>query len=197
MKKKKLSLIFNILIVIGGLLGIILQLSKGGVDLIYYTNLSNIFAMIVSILFIIFYKSKKEFIKDLRFMATSCLTVTFLVVLLVLSPMYGFNYKLLMFTNVFFLFHTLCPLLSIISYLFFEERSKKLDLGFLFTLIYGVIVITLNIFRAIEGPYPFLKLYEQSIVVSVFWFIAITGGSYLIGIILDTLKTKIEKKKLN
>jgi hypothetical protein len=197
MKKKNLSLIFNILIVIGGLLGIILQLSKGGVDLIYYTNLSNIFAMIVSILFIIFYKSKKEFIKDLRFMATSCLTVTFLVVLLVLSPMYGFNYKLLMFTNVFFLFHTLCPLLSIISYLFFEERSKKLYLGFLFTLIYGVIVITLNIFRAIEGPYPFLKLYEQSIVVSVFWFIAITGGSYLIGIILDTLKTKIEKKKLN
>ena len=171
MKSQRMALIFNILLIISEIVGLVWSFIMSGVDLIYYTNLSNIFALIVGVLFIIFYNKKKEFIKDLRFMCTSCLTVTFLVVIFILCPMYRFNYKLLMFTNVFFIFHTLCPLLSIISYILFEERSKKVYLGFLFTILYGVVLVILNWFNIVSGPYPFLKVHNQSILMTFVWFI--------------------------
>lgn len=193
MKKNTLAIIFNILIVISGLIGIILSIVKGGIDFKYYTNLSNVFAIIISILFLIFNK-KKSFIKDLRFISTSCLAVTFLVVLFILTPMYNFNYKLLMFTDVFFLFHTVCPLLSIISYICFEEKSNKVYMGFLFTLIYGIIMIVLNILNIVNGPYPFLMVYKQGIIMSIIWSVLIIGGSYVISILLNLLNTKIQKR---
>ncbi len=193
MKNSKLALIFNILLIISELIGFIWSFVKDGVDLIYYTNLSNLFALIVSVLFVIFYKKKSNLIKDLRFMSTSCLTVTFLVVIFILSPMFGFNYKLLMFTNVFFIFHTLCPLLSIISYILFEEKSNKLYLGFLFTIAYAIILLILNYFRIVSGPYPFLLVHKQSIFMSIFWFVLIVGGSYMISILLNYLNTKLKR----
>jgi len=193
MKNKKMALIFNALLVISEVVGLIWTSILSKVDLIYYTNLSNIFALIVGVLFIIFYNKKNDFIKDLRFMSTSCLTVTFLVVIFILCPMYHFNYKLLMFTNVFFIFHTLCPLLSIISYILFEERSNKVYLGFLFTLVYGIILLVLNYFNIVSGPYPFLKVHNQSIIMTIIWSISIIGSSYLISILLNTLNKKLKR----
>ncbi len=193
MKKNTLAIIFNVLIVLCGIIGLIISINKENISLIYYTNLSNLFALIVSILFLIFNK-KSKIIKDLRFMSTSCLSVTFLVVLFILAPMYNFNYKLLMFTDIFFLFHTLCPLLSIISYICFEEKSNKVYMGFLFTLVYGIIMIILNIFRVVSGPYPFLMVYKQGVLMSIIWFILIVGGSYAISLLLNLLNTKIQKR---
>ena len=126
MKKKKIALILNIIIVLLELLGFGYTLSnEHHIAIEYYTNDSNIITLIGSLLFIVFYKRKKEFVKDIRFLSTILLTVTFLVVVFILCPMYNFNYKLLMFTNSFFIYHTLCPIISFISYIFFEEGSKK------------------------------------------------------------------------
>ena len=193
MKNKKIALILNVILVISELIAIVLLLFKGGIDLIYYTNLSNILALIVSVLFIINYKKKSKLINDLRFMSTSCLMVTFLVVLFILSPMYQFNYKLLMFTDVFFILHTLCPLLSIISYIFFEDGSKKKYLGFAFTLFYGIVLIILNALRIVNGPYPFLMVYKQGIIMSIVWFILIIGGCYIISLLLSYLNKKLKR----
>lgn len=194
MSKKKLALVINIAIVL-------LELFAFGrnifvdhaVAIEYYTNDSNIIALISSILFIVFYNKNKELVKDIRFIATSCLTVTFLVVIFILCPMYNFNYKLLMFTDNFLILHTIVPILSIISYVALEDRSSKNYLCLLFTLIYGVILITLNILSIVDGPYPFLRINNQSPLMSILWVIIIMGGSYVIGILLNKLNKKMSK----
>lgn len=196
MSKKKLALIINIFI-------LVLELFAFGKNIFiehsiaieYYTNDSNIIALISSLLFIIFYKKEKEIIKDIRFIATSCLTVTFLVVIFILCPMYNFNYKLLMFTDNFFIFHTLVPILSIFSYITLEDRSNKNYLCLVFTIIYSIILVTLNILNIVDGPYPFLKVTNQSIFTTLLWGIIIIGGSYIIGILLNFLNKKLKNKR--
>ena len=186
MKNKKMSIKLNIVIILLEILGFSLSIIKyHHIAIEYYTNQSNLIALFTSILFVIFYKSKSRIINDLRFITTSTLTLTFLVVLFILTPMYNYNYKLLMFTEEFCIFHTIVPIISLISYLFYERRSKKDYLGFLYTIIYCFIFVQLNICGVISGPYPFLKVKEQSIIISIIWFIIIVGGSYLIGYLIN------------
>lgn len=194
MSKKKLALIINIVIIIVELLAFGKNLLvEHNIAIEYYTNDSNILALISSILFIIFYNKNKEFVKDIRFIATSCLTVTLLVVIFILSPMYEFNYKLLMFTDNFFILHTLAPILSIISYVALEDRSNKNYLCLAFTTLYAIIMIVLNVLNIVDGPYPFLKINTQDILVSLLWGIIIIGGSYLISLCLNVLNKKIKR----
>lgn len=194
MSKKKLALIINIIIIIVELLAFGKNLLVDhNIAIEYYTNDSNILALISSILFIIFYNKNKEFVKDIRFIATSCLTVTLLVVIFILSPMYEFNYKLLMFTDNFFILHTLAPILSIISYVALEDRSNKNYLCLAFTTLYAIIMIVLNVLNIVDGPYPFLKVNTQDILVSLLWGIIIIGGSYLISLCLNLLNKKIKR----
>ena len=126
MSKKKIALIVNIIILVLELVGFGRSLFvEHNIAIEYYTNDSNIIALISSLLFIIFYSKDREFIKDIRLVATCCLTVTLLVVIFILAPMYNFNYKLLMFTDNFLIFHTIVPILSIVSYIALEDKSKK------------------------------------------------------------------------
>lgn len=193
MSKKRLALIVNIII-------LVLELISFGKNIFidhniaieYYTNDSNIIAIISSILFIIFYKQNKEFVKDIRFVATSCLTVTFLVVIFILTPMYDFNYKLLMFTDNFLIFHTIVPILSIFSYIALEDRSDKDYLCLIFTVIYAIALVLLNVLNVVDGPYPFLKVNTQDLLVTLLWGIIIIGGSYVIGITLNFLNKKLK-----
>ena len=157
MSKKKLALIINIIIIIVELLAFGKNLLvEHNIAIEYYTNDSNILALISSILFIIFYNKNKEFVKDIRFIATSCLTVTLLVVIFILSPMYEFNYKLLMFTDNFFILHTLAPILSIISYVALEDRSNKNYLCLAFTTLYAIIMIVLNVLNECQKRLNFV-----------------------------------------
>ena len=196
MSKKKLALIINIIILLTELFAFGRSIVVDhGIDLEYYTNDSNIIALISSLLFIIFYNKDKEFVKDIRFIATSCLTVTFLVVIFILCPMYDFNYKLLMFTDNFFVFHTLVPILSIFSYIALEDRSKKNYLCLLFTIIYAITIIPLNILKIVDGPYPFLKINDQGVIPTLLWGLLIIGGNYLLGILLNILNKKIKGAK--
>ncbi len=193
MSKRKIALIVNIVI-------LVLELIAFGRNIFvdhaiaveYYTNDSNIIALISSLLFIVFYKKEKEFVKDIRFVATSCLAVTFIVVIFILTPMYDFNYKLLMFTDNFLIFHTLVPILSIVSYITFENRSEKDYLCLIFTIIYSIILVLLNVLNVVDGPYPFLKVNAQDILVTLLWGIIIIGGSYGIGLTLNFLNKKLK-----
>ncbi len=195
MNKRKLSYITNSLLCILEAITLIMYMKNNHtLSLEYYTMDSNLLTLLSSFLFIIFYKKKSEFVKDFRFITTCCLTVTFLVVLLILAPMLNFNYKGLLLENELLFLHTICPLLSIMSYVFFEEKSNKNYLGIAFTILYSLILIPLNILGLMSGPYPFLKVREQSIGMSLIWGIIIIGGSYLIGIGLNAMN-KIYNKK--
>ncbi len=191
MNKEKIALWLNIILILSELVGFIWTIKiYHSISIEYYTNDSNLLALFSSVLFVIFYKKEKEFVKDLRFITTACLTITFLVVIFILAPMYDNNYKLLMFTNIFFIFHTLCPILSMISYFFFEKGSKKKHTPLIATAIYGVILIILNIFRVVNGPYPFLQIYDSNIVKSIILMILILAISEGIGIEIYYLKNK-------
>lgn len=194
MNKKKIALIINVIILVLTSLSFAKTFfQEHSIAVEYYTNDSNILALISSLLFIIFYKKEKNFVKDIRFLATSCLTVTFLVVIFVLCPMYNFNYKLLMFTDIYLVFHTIVPILSIFSYIVLENGSSKKYLCLIFTMIYAIILIILNILNLIKGPYPFLMVTTQNPLVTILWGIIIIGGSHIIEILVNRLNKKIKK----
>ena len=196
--RKKLSLIFNILIIVFEIIGFVVTLIKNGrIGIEYYTEESNILMLITSIVFVIYILFNKKipyYLKLLKYISTICLTVTFLVVILVLAPMYNFNYGYLLLRNELLYHHLLCPLLSIITFIYFDDIKNytKLDnlLASLVTLIYGIVLIILNILKVVDGPYPFLQVYRQPVIVSIIWAVTILGIAYLLALILRILNNR-------
>lgn len=157
----------------------------------YYTNLSNLFALIASALFIIFFRNNYEWVKGLRLIATVMLAVTLIVVITILIPSNGFVKMVLRGQLMFF--HVLCPIISIISFVFFESIPKLPTywsyIAVIPTILYGAIAIILNIKKVWDGPYPFLKVYKQPIYMSIIWAVVIMGGAFGIGALLRYLNS--------
>ncbi len=57
-------------------------------------------------------------------------------------------------------------------------------------ILYGAILIILNIFDVVSGPYPFLKIKEQPVLSSVVWSILLIGLTYVITITLRKLRNR-------
>ena len=203
MNRKKLSLILNLSIVLLESIGLVVALiTTGKISYEYYTEDSNILTLFSSLLFIIYLLkgSVPKWVQLFKYMTTICLTVTFLVVIFILAPMYNFAYSYLLLHNSLLFQHLLCPIISIITFLFFDKidvlKIKDSFIGISLTCLYAVILITLNILKLINGPYPFLMVYNQSIFMSLFWFITIIGLSYLIAFILRKLYIKLNKNMI-
>ena len=152
MKRIKTSLILNIiitfLIILAStfmFLGIkfmpgktLLEVSKIGM-LKFYTADSNILMGVASLIFAIYeIKLLKKKVKKIpksiyifKFIATSAITLTFLVTAIFLAPLYGFD-RLYNNNNLFF--HLIIPVLSIITYIFYEKHENKYSYA-----IYGLI----------------------------------------------------------
>lgn len=200
MNNKK-SLIFNLLIVVLEIIGLIVTLFYNNrISYEYYTEDSNILALFSSLLFVIFLLKGKipKWVQLFKYMTTICLTVTFLVVIFILAPMYNFAYNYLLFHNSLLYQHLLCPILSIITFLFFDDIDvlgvRENFFGIFLTILYAVILIVLNIMELVVGPYPFLMVRNQSLFMSIVWFVLIIGLAYLIAFILRKLYVKIRNK---
>lgn len=163
MERKELiiSMMMNILIFIMAMLGTIFSvtgftfmantelLATPGVSVFkYYTVDSNVFVGLASLVLIVYeylYLNKK--VKEIpncvyliKYVGTVAVTLTFLVTLLYLSPLYGKDF-LFLYQNSNFFFHLVIPILSFGSFVLFE----KTDLNFKYTLggisttlVYGV-----------------------------------------------------------
>lgn len=198
MNKRKIAILLNIIIIIFEIIALIISHKTGGLyNIIYYTQESNILALISSIIILIYLIKNKKFSRILsifRFISIVSMSVTFLVVIFVLAPMYEFNYYWLLFVGASLYMHLLCPLIGFISFVFFEKHklNNKKDVlrGIYFTFIYAVIAIVLNVLKVIEGPYPFLYVYKNSLIMSIFYFVLILGSSYLISLGLLKIKNK-------
>lgn len=196
--KKKMSLVLNLLIVIFEIIGLMITFNLNHrIAIEYYTEDSNILALFSSLLFVIYLirnKNIPRWLELFKYMTTICLTVTFLVVIFILAPMYNFNYYYMLFYNNLIFQHLLCPIISIITFIFFDNLSiidkKDSLIGITLTLLYAFVLIILNVFKLIEGPYPFLMVYNQTIYMSIVWFILIIGLSYLISLFLKKLCLK-------
>lgn len=65
------------------------------------------------------------------------------------------------------------------------------------TACYAVIMIVLNILHMVDGPYPYLRVYNQPVYMSVLWCFIILGGAYAIARILLFLNRRIMKGEKN
>ncbi len=141
-------------------------------------------------------------IQRLKYMATSAVSLTFLVVVFILIPLAGWDSAVdKLFVEAKLYHHFLCPLLAFFSFIFFEKnpklRFKDTAYALIPTVIYAVVLTLLNIFKVVEGPYPYFKVYEQSVFMSCVWFVAILGIAYgiCVGVFFLNRISKIRSEK--
>ncbi len=133
----------------------------------------------------------------LKYAAVCCLSVTFLVVVLVLAPMSGGAYGVMLLSGTMLYHHLLCPLAAFLGFMLFEKRPalRRIDalLPTLLTLVYAVVLTALNIARVLDGPYPFLRVYAQSVHASILWALAILGGAEMLAWGVFALHSRIHR----
>ena len=156
-KNDKTLLILNIIMIILEIAGLITTLiTLGNIELQYYTECSNILMLITSSIYTYYLLNNKnipKWLEILYHMAVLGLTITFLVVILILAPMYNFIYGWLLFSGAMLYYHTLCPILAIITYIFFADNhlnKHEIIYTMLFTIIYSVVIIICNICHIIN-----------------------------------------------
>ena len=200
-KKVGIAYILNVILFIFGVVGLVITLRSMAIEemFTYYTQDSNIFSMCISGIYL-FYRKKDipKWLKGIRYAATVSLMLTFIVVVLVLGPMYGPEwYPWLFFHGANIFYHVLCPIISLISFVLFEKGDvlvmKDTVIAFLPTLIYAIVMVILNISKVVHGPYPFLYVYEQPIYMSIVWGIVIPGIAWIIAIIIRLVKNRMYK----
>ncbi len=191
MKKNRLKiyLVFNIIIAILESIGLTMAtLNRRETTFQYYTQLSNLFLLITSIINAVFavrvLAGKKKVMPRianlLSYSAICTTTVTLFVVLFVLSWMAGDLVWILTSGSMIYT-HTLCPILAIIMFTCFapERLGKRAALFALMpTIAYAIVAMIMNIARLWYGPYPFLLVYEQPVWASIAWSIGILTGAY-------------------
>jgi hypothetical protein len=205
MKKLRIYLALNIIIVILETIGLSMAIANRRESAFqYYTQLSNLFLWITSILNIIFCirilrkkaKAIPHFVSLLSYMSICTTTVTLIVVLFVLSWMVGDLWWILT-SGAMLYTHTLCPILAIVMFRLFapEKLGKKSAVYALApTIAYAIIGIAMNTTHTWEGPYPFLQVYNQPLWASVAWIIGILGGAFLIALVL-LLPTRVGRSR--
>lgn len=200
MSKKNISIVLNILIIVLEIIGIIYTFNLYKLNLfMYYTIDSNILLLFASILYLIglFTGKDNKFVHLLKFSATVSVAITFIVVLTILSWSSNMSLYNLLIKDAMLYHHILCPLLAVISFTLFEKYNNKMNKyqlkGLLFTVLYAVVTIILNIFKVISGPYPFLMVYNQSVIASISWFIIMAAITYIVSLTIKVLSEKYNK----
>lgn len=152
----------------------------------FYTENSNFFTAFVCLLMALFQlnalltgREVPLWVKRLKFIATCCLTMTFLTVVFVLAPYYkdeGGVVFLLTASSMLY-HHLLNPLCAFVSFTLLEREprlsGRNVFCALIPTLLYGSIVVYANVQRWIVGPYPFLRVYEQTFQQSMIWLVLI------------------------
>ena len=190
--RKLASAAMNFLIVYFETIAVPMSWAMGGTIMFtMYTELSNIFNGAVCLLVglwqlgcIFTGRELPLWLKRLKFISTSCLAMTFLTVVIILAPMYedGNGWYIMLCTSSMLYHHLLNPLAAIFSFVLLERTPRlprsTVKWALLPTVLYGGIILWLNIQRVVDGPYPFMKVYDQSVQASVLWCIVILLMNY-------------------
>ena len=84
--------------------------------------------------------------------------------------------------------HFLNPVVAMVSFLLFEREPRlplaSVPLALVPTIVYGVYDLWGNITGRIDGPYPFMRVYDQTIQESLMWFAIILGTNLLYAFVL-------------
>ena len=169
--------ILNLIVIILELIAFSKIRRRGGLKrgVVYYTQISNYFTLASSVLLVIF--GQKAFVEVLRFLSVSMLAMTFFVTVCILVPVTG-EIKELLFSGSCLFHHLLIPALSLISYLFAEDRApvQWMLLPVAVTLIYGFTMLYLNARGKVDGPYPFFRVNRMGKGQTALWMAALAAA---------------------
>lgn len=215
MKKNNIAIIINSIIFLLVLIGVIFMFNNikfmGDSQLLtiskiemfkFFTVDSNILMGIASLLYVLYHKKEKKIIYQLKLIATTSVTLTFLVTAFYLVPTskYPFWY---FYQNSNLFFHLIIPILSIITFTIFEKNNqlekKETYLGLIPVILYslyytGNILIHINQKSLIKNYdfYGFLIGGEKTIILVIIIILIIT---YSISYTLWHFNKKIIKRK--
>ena len=160
----------NIIIIILEAIGFRLSYQRGRWKIIFfYTQISNMISLLSSVLFLL----AGDNAAWLRYTANCMLTMTFFVSLCILVPM-GAGFQKMMLTNSGLFHHTLCPILSLVSYILWEKHASVWFVPVALTFVYGMTMLYLNWREKVDGPYPFFRIRQQSRLATILWMAALT-----------------------
>jgi hypothetical protein len=178
---------------------------------VYYTEISNLITLLssaVALVYIIlkFGAPNLEFprwLSAIRFLSATMLLMTMLITIFVLVPYSPHLKDSLLFSGYGLYHHTIAPIVTILSFVFFEPHSNKKRVVFiplLATAVYGAVMILLNIMGKVIGPYFFLRVNYQPVPTSIMWcagllllVLAFACLVYFLAFIVDFIKRKITK----
>ena len=168
-----MSIAINIAVIILEIIGLRISTSERKWKIFaYYTQISNIITLVSS--FVLVAARSNELSAVLRYLSSCMLTMTFMITLFVLVPMGGGFRKLMLSGNGLY-HHTLCPILSVTSYIMWEKHSSLWILPTVLTFIYGIIMLVMNGKGLFDGPYPFFRVRNQSKLATVVWMVVLIG----------------------
>lgn len=154
--------------------------SLGIESLKYYTVLSNLFVgFVCAACAIIRFNGKSTDLsvplQFLKLSSTSCVLITFTVVMVFLGPVFGFD---LMFRKFNLIFHLIAPVFASLSYLIFERRGRVSFrfslLGLIPTVLYGFVYMINVIVNGAKGN-DFYYFAYWGIPVGLLFFAGILG----------------------
>lgn len=168
-----MSFAINIAVIILEIIGLRISISERKWKIFaYYTQISNIITLVSSVFFVVSQSSVVTI--TLRYLSSCMLTMTFLITLFVLVPMGGGFRKLMLSGNGLY-HHTLCPMLSVTSYIIWEQHSSLWILPTVLTFIYGIVMLIMNGKGLFDGPYQFFRVRNQSKLATVIWILVLIG----------------------
>lgn len=171
----------------------------------YYTLLSNLLAMAAGLVFMIHgFSGFRRLTKAktlLRYYATCMLFFTFIIVITVLTPM-CLSVKMdpsFLYTGDGALHHLAHPIVSFVSFVFLEDnralKNKQPAVMLGISLCYTAVLITLNILRIVDGPYPFFQVYNNPVWGTILWLACLAAGDYLLNYLIYRAGVKASRGK--
>ncbi len=189
-KNNKLAILCNSVMIIFTCIGLYMSIQESDIFL-HFTNDINILLLVSNIVYILTLLIKKDvaFIGLLlRYMATACLVLIFIATFYLASTIetnYVEGLKFYLTDKSFLFFNLLNPIISVVSFTRFEgdrrlNKKKTIYLAMLPTLLYGIVLVILNLTNTVVGPYPFLMVNANAPLVSIICMIVILVLNYLI-----------------
>jgi len=175
---------------------------------IFYTEDSNILSACIcamvavgQLVCIFTGRELPRWLHTLKYIATCCLTMTFLTVVFVLGPYCADQGGVVfLLTESSMLYHHLLnPLCAFVSFVLLEREPKLparcVPLALVPTMLYGSVALWANYQRLITGPYPFLLVYQQTTRQTVLWCAAILAMNLLYAWLVWRLGGNRRKKR--
>lgn len=191
--RRLLSIVLNLFIVWAEPIALPMSWDWGKEQMfIFYTEDSNILSACIcamvavgQLVCIFTGRELPRWLHTLKYIATCCLTMTFLTVVFVLGPYCADQGGVVfLLTESSMLYHHLLnPLCAFVSFVLLEREPKLparcVPLALVPTMLYGSVALWANYQRLITGPYPFLLVYQQTPRQTVLWCAAILAMNLL------------------